>query len=177
MDTNLATPPIVHRFRPWWVALAIPIVFMAITTGIVAWISPIALLYTLPVFGIVLVLLVTGIEGLILTEEGIAWYALHPRWVFRRVPWSGVIKARRGFIGFGTFSVGPIMLTVEFRRYELWVWGKPRPDKRATIEIWQRWLVPCQPLRLWDAIEYWRNQPAQEPDTTATDAHPVAPIP
>jgi hypothetical protein len=160
-----APPAEFHIFRPWWLTLLIPFAILVIGIVAVAWFAPLALLFTVPVYGVLLALLVTSNSGLILNRDGIAWYALHPRWRFRTIPWTKVHKTRRGFFGFGSFSVGPIMLTAEFDRYELWAWGKPRRDQYATIEIRAKWLVPGQPMQLWESIQYWRNQQDREAGT------------
>lgn len=55
-------------------------------------------------------------RGLILTADGIAWYVVLPRCVYRRVPWSAVT----GWFG------ARIVLEVEPGRYEPTVWGTPR---------------------------------------------------
>jgi hypothetical protein len=131
-----------RHFRPQRWRFAIIFVIAAGTLGGIAWFAPVALLYAVPVFAVVLAVVAFAHAGLILTDEGIEWYALRPRWRFRKIPWHAVLEVKRSL--FGLF--GPIRLVVEFGRYEAWVWGTPRPGRRLDFEIWTRGLVGGEEL-------------------------------
>ncbi len=148
------SPP--EFYRPKLAFLLFPFGIAAIFIVGIAWMQPLILAIVVPFFALVLTLVATGNSGLILSPEGLEWYALHPRWRFRKVPWHAIVSTRNGFFQLGYAPFGPVLLTVEFGQYERWVWGKPRRDKHATIEIWTRHLVCGK--NLWESIERWRNE-------------------
>ena len=108
------------RFRRQMHRLLIPCVFGAFAFGSFAYhvphATPLALIGFLVLVAFALVLH----RGLILTADGIAWYVVHPRCVYRRVPWAAVKCVRSGWLG------GRIVLDVEPGRYEATLWGMPR---------------------------------------------------
>lgn len=124
-------------FRPLRLRFVIIIAITLTALGLIAAKFPMALWYAFPLFGLVLVLAAFLNAGLILSDEGIAWYAVHPGWRFRKVPWSAVLDVHRGLFGLG----GQIVLVVKSGRYEPWVWGTPRRDEQIEIEIWPNTLA------------------------------------
>jgi hypothetical protein len=132
-----------------------------------AWFAPVA-----PLFGIPLMVLCATIgaftnAGIILSGDGIAWYALVPRWRFRVVPWQAVRGVRRNFFGRG----GVVYITVESGRYEPTVRGEPRPGRTEILEVWLRTVVNSDELV--PAVEEWlrwRDAVAEAPGVTSADA-------
>ncbi len=162
------TQPQMQVFRPRFVYLALPFAVTVIAIVAIGWFSPPVLLFALPLFAVVLTIGATSNSGLILSHEGIEWYAVTPRWRFRKIPWKAVRSARLGFFGFGRTYFGPIILTVELDRYEWWAWGTPRRDKCLTIEIFRRYLVRHD--EIWDAIQHWLQYRDREAAAGITDA-------
>jgi hypothetical protein len=129
--TTHATLPECEHFRPRRVLLVLPFAVAVATVAGIGWWAPIGLVYAVPLMGLMLALVALGNSGLIVSREGIEWYALHPNWRFRKIPWHAVVDVRKGLLGLG----GWISLTVESGRYEPWAWGTPRPGRQLTIEI------------------------------------------
>jgi len=151
MMSDNATPrrPEPRHFRPQQWRFGIAAVLMTVTLAATAWMAPVSLLGTVPLFAIVLAVAAFGNPGVILSEEGIAWYALRSGWRFRKIPWQAVLEAKRSFLGL----LGPVRLVVESGRYEVLVWGTPRPGRNLDVEIWTNALVGgeelLQALRDW----------------------------
>jgi hypothetical protein len=176
-------PPIhpeTQHFAPNALFLIIPFAIGGAALGLIAWFAPLALFFAAPVLGVILAIGALGNAGVILSPEGIEWYALDPRWRFRKVPWHAVVEVRKGILGIG----GRIRLVVHAGRYEPWVWGTPTPGSLDDIEMHPVVLVRgdelLEALRAWlkwrDAAEQYAaervsaGQSAPEPcplDATA----------
>lgn len=131
-----ATHPQCEVFPPQQYRFMIGAVLAVAAIGAAGWLAPLALLFVVPLFAVVLAIGAFSNAGLILSDDGIEWYALRRKWRFRKVPWSAVIGVRRRFLG-----LDPIVLTVEGGRYERWVWGTPRRDRPIDFGIWTNALV------------------------------------
>jgi hypothetical protein len=83
--------------------------------------------------------------GIVVSDRGIEWYAVHPRWRYRFVPWDCVLDVRKSI-----FGLQPIHLIVKHGRYEPWVWGRPRRGERMDIEIWSIGYAGGDAI--WDAV-------------------------
>ena len=162
-DTAPTAPahPEPQHFRPQWFRLVIVCALMLAAVAFVGSRLPLALLPMIPILGLVLMLYGFLTAGLILSRDGIEWYALHPRLRFRTVPWDAVVDVRSGLLGLGTW----IRLIVKSDRYEPWVRGTPRPDQLTEIQLWPNSLTGGAALRA--AIEQWRSahDRADRPDT------------
>ena len=124
-------PPCEH-FSPQRHRLVIPFTLAAVALVGIGWLAPAALLFSVPMFAVILAVVSAGNPGLIVSHEGLQWYALRPRWRFRKVPWDAVVDARRGAFGLGT----SIHVVVRSGKYEPWAWGTPELDGQAAIDIW-----------------------------------------
>ncbi|MFO0805329.1 MAG: hypothetical protein U0791_19670 [Gemmataceae bacterium] len=124
--------------------LLLPCAFAAFAFGSFAYHVPVAA--GLAAFGFMLIVAFALVlhRGLILTPDGLAWYVVHPRFVYRRVPWAAVKDVRTGFFG------NRLYLDVEPGRYEPVLWGLAR----SPITIHTRELVRGEELR--EAIESFR---------------------
>ncbi|HVL12957.1 MAG TPA: hypothetical protein VM529_10355 [Gemmata sp.] len=148
--------PDARIFRPHPVYILIPFAVGLVAIAATAWFAPLALLYTVPTIAVALAIVSLGNAGLIVTRDGIEWYALRPRWRFRAVPWDAVIDVRRSLFGRGN----AIRLKVKPGRYEPWIWGTPHPDRPQTIVIH---LIPlCDRDDLLTAIQAarWQHDPS-----------------
>lgn len=140
-----------RHFRRQWYRFAIPSAFAVLAFGQFAYYVPDAL--WIAMIGLCLSISLCAMlhGGLIVSREGIEWYILHPRWRYRVVPWDAVLDIRKTL-----FVLHPIRLIVEEGRYERWLWGTPRPDRRMDIEIWPRGYSGGRAL--WDLLhEYWSS--------------------
>jgi hypothetical protein len=172
MSDALTAPtrqPEPRHFRPRWVRFVLAGAAALGACGLVASISPAALLFAAPCLALALALAAFGNAGLALTREGVAWYALHPRWRFRMVPWDSVLGARRG-----PTERGPIRLSVEAGRYEAWVWGNPRGDRQCSPEIWVDALIDGDEVL--GAIEDWLRWRDREVEPGTAGASPVGTV-
>jgi hypothetical protein len=79
--------------------------------------------------------------GLILTDDGIAWYILRPAWRYRFIPWSAVRDVRK-FL----FVLHPVRLIMKPGERELCVWPKEYiGGERLWDAIHERWQKPLSP--------------------------------
>lgn len=134
-----------HFPRQWFRSL-IPFGFAVVAFGMFADRVPGGVWYAVPGLCLVTAFALALHGGLILTRDGIEWYAVHPRWRFRRVPWSAVLDARPGWLGAGH----SVRLVVADGRYEPWVWGTPEPGGRREVVVHTRDLA--EGAAVWDAI-------------------------
>ena len=121
-----------RRFHRQLHRVLIPIAFAAFVFGSFAYRVPEAT--PLAAVGFLLLVGIAALlhRGLILTADGIRWYTLHPRFVYRHVPWSAVRSARPGWLG------GVIRLEVEPGHYEPTLWGTPRSPIVIHTREWVR---------------------------------------
>src|SRR5262245_53112565 len=150
------TNPQCQLFRPRRFFLVFPCATAALTMAVIGWQFPIALWSAVPLIGLALALTAFGNAGLILSREGVEWYALSPKWRFRRVPWHAVLGVRRGLFGLGN----RIDLIVLSGHYEPWAWGTPRRDQQRVLEIWPTALVRGDEVL--EAIKGWLRRRGQE---------------
>ena len=134
-------PRQLHRF---WIRCA----FAALAFGGFAYRVPAAAGWAALGFVLIVAFALVLHRGLILTADGLTWYVVHPRFVYRRVPWAGVNAVRTGFFG------NRLYLDVDPGRYEPVLWGRVR----SPITIHVRELVRGEELR--DAIESFRGAAA-----------------
>jgi hypothetical protein len=120
-----------RQFRRQLHRLVFPCLFVVGMFGYFAYRVPGAIWVAIPAIGIGLLFCLLLHGGLIISSEGIEWYILCPQWRYRMIPWDAVLDVRRAFD-----FLGPIRLEVKNDRYEMWIWGKPNPDRALTIEIW-----------------------------------------
>jgi hypothetical protein len=154
-------------FHPqWWRTGLIGAIALTLI-GVVGWRLPTALWVCVPMLGLTLVLAAFLHAGLILSRRGIEWYAIHPQWRFRKVPWHAVRDVRRGLFGFG----GQIVLTVESGCYEVWVWGRPRRDREITIEIYPNALARGE--EVWGSIQEWLARERRVSTVAAEQRDPI----
>jgi hypothetical protein len=109
-----------RRFRRQLHRLWIPCVFGAFAFGGFAYRVPHSTPLAVTGFLLLVAFALVLHRGLILTADGIAWYVVHPRCVYRRVPWAAVKGVRVGWLG------RRIVLDVVPGRYEPTLWGTPR---------------------------------------------------
>jgi|GEM_PF-5757294 len=121
-----------QRFRRQLHRVIVPIGFAAFAFGSFAYRVPDAT--PLAVVGFVLLVSFASLlhRGLILTGDGIRWYTIHPRFVYRLVPWSAVRSARPGWLG------AVIRLEVEPGRYEPTLRGTNRSPIVIHTREWVR---------------------------------------
>jgi hypothetical protein len=151
----------VHFKRHWWRSV-IPGIFFIFAFGSFAYRVPEAtgLAVVGACLGVALCALLHG--GLIISSNGIAWYFVRPAWRYRVVPWDKVRDVRKTVFGL----MEPVRLIVDHDRYELWVWGNPRPDRMMEIEI--RTIGYAGGEAIWDTIHrFWRRR--DEVDAVKSD--------
>jgi hypothetical protein len=129
-------PPDVRHFAPNRLRLAAVVAVAVATVVGVGLRLPQALWAVVPGLAIGLAVAAVGLPGLTLSPDGIAWYAVRPRWRFRTVPWGAVRDVHPRPFGLGA----ALHLIVAPGRYEPWVWGEPRRGGDVTLEIWLRGL-------------------------------------
>jgi hypothetical protein len=131
-NTALATDhPEPRYFRPRRVFFVFAFAVVIAALVAVGWRAAVALLFGIPLVAFVVAIAAFLNAGLILSREGIEWYALTPRWRFRKVPWDAVLGVR----GQHHDGRGVLYLIVESGCYERWVWGTPHEGRTAIIEI------------------------------------------
>ena len=148
-----------RSFRRQWHRLIIPSLFATVSFGLFAWRVPDGVGFAVPALGLFLAVCTLLHGGIVLTRNGIEWHLLHPRWVYRTIPWEAVREVRPSW-----FGRHRIRLIVESGRYEPWVWGTPRPGQTLDHEIWTRGYRDGGAM--WDAIHDYRA--SREPGAERT---------
>lgn len=154
-----ATPPARRVFRRQWHRFAVPAAVAVAAFGGFAWRIPDGLWVAIPGLCVSLLFCACLHGGLTLTREGIEWYVIRPNWRFRTIPWAAVRDVRKSLFGL----LPRIRLVAAPGRYELWVWGTPRPDRPMEVEIWTQGLTGGDAV--WDAIhQFWSPRDGVAPD-------------
>lgn len=141
------------HFRRHLHRAVIPAVFAVVVFALFAYRIPDALWVAIPGLCFCLLLCVLLHGGLIISHEGIAWYILRPTWRYRTIPWQAVLDVRKTLFGL----LHPIRLIVKDGRYEPWLWGTPRPNRRRDIAIWPYSYTGGEAV--WDVIHHFWSSP------------------
>lgn len=152
---SLPVPDTRYFHQQWWRSL-IPCLFSLVVFGIYAF-QHLAMGLVACVFSVLFCVLMH--RGLIVSSQGIAWYLVRPQWRYRFIPWSAVHDVRRSPIAMRNC----IQLMVRHDRYEIWIWGKPNPDRQMSIEIWIQGFTDGHAIE--ETIEHFHNTNCRETET------------